>query len=463
MRTERGASGLFIAVILILVAAVALAILALTGGSANIERGTQVADRFKVLEAALQQYVTANGRLPCPANPALDTGDADPVAASAVCNSAQGTVPWKAIGVRREDAIDSWGGKIAYRVFAGNTGLTQATGASMVNCDTVEPGPAGVDASGLCRATQNTTEAEFLAGKGLVVAAFGTALADVAYVLISHGPTGLGAFTTAGTQKMLPASAGELANTSAAGPFVAQAASAQGVAPGDAAHYDDVLAYARIGDLIRRAGMGGRNWPDAAGGPVGITFDAPTVSAAAGTPVSPGGVGQNTLNFTGAQVSGRGTGASLTEIAFDSLGGYGGLGVATGGSNLIQSSADEFLRISFTETGFTKLGITLNDFGVYGFLLFELVEFRFYLDDTAVGSTVTGVSCNFDGALASFSVDVATAFNRVDIVPIPAFNFFGAPGITAFLVSEVKACPATEATCRTVLDDPANPFNTRCT
>jgi hypothetical protein len=139
-----------------------------------------------------------------------------------------------------------------------------------------------------------------------------------------------------------------------------------------------------------------------------------------------------------------------------------GLGWTAGGSNLIQSGADEFLRIDFTDGGFTQFAATLNDFGYYGFFLLELVEFRFYIGDAQVGSAVTGVSCSFDGALASFSMNVGTPFNRVDIVPVPAFNFFGAPGVTAFLVSEVKACTAADATCRTSLDDPAVLANARC-
>jgi type II secretory pathway pseudopilin PulG len=201
-RSQRGASGLFIAVILLLVAAGALAIFALTRGVAQVERGTQSSDRFKVLQDALVQYVSANGRLPCPANPAIDTGDAEPAVASAVCNFPAGTVPWKAIGVRKDDAIDPWGGKISYRVYTGAAGsLTQADGASMVDCDTAEPLPLkGTAAGGLCNSTHGTTENEFLNGKGLQVTSFGVVSNNAAYVLISHGPSGLGEFTTAGIQ-----------------------------------------------------------------------------------------------------------------------------------------------------------------------------------------------------------------------------------------------------------------------
>ena len=139
---QRGASGLFVAIILLLVAAGALAILALSRGTAQIERGTQVSDRFKLLQNALQQYVAANGRLPCPANPTLDTGEENPAVPGAVCLSPGQAVPWKVIGVRMEDTIDPWGGKITYFVYTGGAGsLTQAGGASMVDCDLDEPPP----------------------------------------------------------------------------------------------------------------------------------------------------------------------------------------------------------------------------------------------------------------------------------------------------------------------------------
>lgn len=471
-RSQSGASGIFVAVVLILIAAAIIAAVALTRGTAQVERGNLASDQFARIHLGLVQYVAANGRLPCPANPALDVGDAEPAAASAACSFPQGTVPWKTIGIPRADSIDPWGGKIAYRVFSGATGLTQDGGASMVNCEDLpahEPAPQAVTANGLCSTgatpeANDTTEAAFLVNKGLPITTFGTASTNAAYVLVSHGPSGLGAFATGGVQKMpLPANADELANLNAAGPFVARAASASGVDPTSAAHYDDLLASATVESLIRAAGRNGRNWPDTAAAALSLVFDAARVSAAAGAPVTPGsGVGATTLTFGNAQVTGVAAGAAPTEMAYGENAGYGGLGVNGGGSPMIQSSANELLRIEFAEN-FQKLGVTLNHFGFYGFFYVELVEFRFFLDSTAVGTKVTGVSCSFDGQLASFTMDAGAAFNRVEIVPLEAFNFFGAPGITALLVSEVKACPASDPACRTALDDPANAANSRCT
>jgi hypothetical protein len=163
-------------------------------------------------------------------------------------------------------------------------------------------------------------------------------------------------------------------------------------------------------------------------------------------------VGQTTVAFTGAQVSGVGSGGVAADVAFDVVGGVGGIGVATGGSALVQSSANEFLRIDI-ERG-TKFAVTLGDFGTIG-ALFEIVEFKFYLGSSPV-ATVLKSGCNLDGGLASFSIPVGTVFDRIEITPLPSSDGMSGTGITAFLVSEIRACEAAAATCETSLATLAN-------
>ena len=470
---QRGAVGALVIAIMVIVLLGLAATYLLSRIAGSSDEVTQTTRRLASAAEALDAFAGSAQRLPCPADPAADSG-VEVQAGPATCTfAATGTLPWRTIGLKREDAYDTWGRKITYRVYTGNNGsLTQAGGASMVDCDITEAAPGGTTATagsvgGLCNPganiyERNTTPAQFLNNKGLNLDNLGTAHnGTVAYVLVSHGATGLGGFSVSGAQLTLPAG-DERNNTRETGPFTIKAFSDVDVPATSGVHFDDVLAFRTVEELARRANLAARDWPELATAAGGILFDAATVSAAAGAPVTSGGVGQNTLNFAGAQVSGRGSGAALGEISFDTLGGYGGIGVATGGSNLIQSGADEFLRIDFTGGGFTKFAVTLNDFGRYGFLLLEIVEFRFFIGDTPVGPAVIGVSCSDDGALASFSMDVGTPFNRVDIVPAPATNFFGPPGITAFLVSEVKACTASDPICRTSLDDPAVVANARC-
>jgi hypothetical protein len=348
----------------------------------------------------------------------------------------------------------------------------------MVYCDTAPAGTGTEAGTGLCKGRpsmggvatdRNTSPADFLDNKGLSLTDQGTAYnSSVAYVLISHGATGLGGYTVSGARLDMP-TGDERTNTRETGAFTIKAFSDVDVAATSGQHFDDVIAYRTVADLVRRANLVARDWFDPPAVPPPALFNRDNVVAAGGNPPASGGggVGTSALTFAGATVTGIGSSSTPTELGFgDGSGGsgQGGLGVGTGSNFMLQSSANELLRIEFTEP-FTKFAVTLNDFGFYydpdNFWV-ELVEFRFYLSNAPVGSSLFGISCSDDGLLASFSMDVAAQFDRVDIVPIPAFNFFGDPGITAFLVSEVKTCKASDATCRTTLDDPSNTQNTRC-
>jgi hypothetical protein len=222
---------------------------------------------------SLDQFAAANARLPCPTDPTLDTG-LEAQATAARCSFDQGTLPWKTLGMNHDDAIDGWGRKLSYRVYDGNAGsLTQPGGVSMVECDTVEPllgAKTGVAASlgGLCVSNadyrlRSTTPANFLAGKGFTLTDFGTVHTDVAYVVISHGATGLGGYTVSGVQMDLPGGGGdERGNTNDTGAFTIRAFSDPDTAATSNAHFDDLLVYRTLPDLIRRAGLSARDWPE---------------------------------------------------------------------------------------------------------------------------------------------------------------------------------------------------------
>jgi hypothetical protein len=447
---ERGLSILFVAVVLIVVAGAALAFLALTRTSGGVDRSAETTAHLAKIAAALEQFAGTAERLPCPANPALDTGDAEPNSATTVCGYPNGTVPWRTIGLRREDAIDAWGSKISYRVFSGATGLTQAGGASMVHCDTVEPAPAGVSAAGLCKATHDTTEAQFLAGKGLALNDFGAPVTDAAYVLISHGPTGLGAYTATGTQRQpLPGSADETSNLAAAGPFVAKAA-VTGVSPESATHFDDVLAYRKLADFVRRANLAARDWPEPP--PFAdVTLDTATISAAVGHSVSYGSLGTATLNLQNATLTAFDGGGSQ-NISFQSQDGTEGIG-GTAGTPGISSASSEGVRI-YVSTKTRQLAVTLNGFGRLtgggGPPREDRAEFRFF-DGAAQVYSVTKTACRNDPKLATFSIDATVDFDRVEIRALPTTE----STTTEFYLSQFKTC-ASGVTCATSLATPAN-------
>ena len=454
-RGERGLSILFVAVVLIVVAAGTLAFLAFTRTTDDVQRASTTTANLVKAQAALEQFASTAARLPCPANPAIDTGDAEPSAASANCTYPAGTIPWRAIGLRREDSLDAWGWKISYRVYAGTKGLTQAGGASMVDCDTVEPTPAGATPNGLCKTTHDTTETQFLAGKGLSVSDFGAPLVnDVAYVLISHGPSGLGAYTTSGGQKQpIPVNADELKNLGSVGPFVARAA-VTSVAPEDATHFDDVLLYRRLADFVKHANLAARDWPEPPAPPptfANLTFDTATLSAATGSPASYGDTGQASIGFPNATVSASDSGGT-ENLSFATSGGYEGIG-GMNGTPLISSASAETLRVDLTVKA-QELGVTFFDFGRQGGSgnPREQVTFTFYNAGTQVGAPVTGQGCRADGSIATFSLDVGADFDRVDIQAIPPTS---GSSPTEFLFVELLSCAAA-TTCKTSLSTPSN-------
>lgn len=437
--------------------------------------------RLKVAQTALEAYAAASARLPCPADPsaalgaAADGVAAPDAAAAGKCAFPTGTLPWKTLGMRRDDAIDPWGRKLSYRVYAGNNGsLTQPNGLRMVGCDTVEDSPGGATAvdgptfvGGLCRGDlpntdvllRNTTPAQFLAGKGLKLTDMDAPqYDDVAYVILSHGETGFGGYIAASGAAMPGAPGGdEGKNTQDTGPFTIKAHSGYDIEASLATHFDDLLVYRRLPELIQRIGLGARDWFDM--GTTTLRFSQSNVSAAVGSTVTPGSsTGQSTINFANAgEVRGLTGGSTPTAITLDTSASTEGIGVAGGGSNMLQSSNNESLQVRFVLGGRT-LGLTLTNIGSYvsgGVTYYEVVQLTFYRNEVQVGNQVYG-GCGFaDGGVGNLSVDAATVgdiFDRVDIAPLPAYNGSTLSGTSSFLVAEVKACDS-GVTCKTSLDD----------
>ena len=446
MLRQRGASGAFILAILafIMVGILAAAALRRTTGS-NVDRDTTIS-RLAHAADALDAFAAGAGRLPCPADPTLDTGDEDVFGGTTNCNSNQGTVPWRTIGLARSESFDAWNRKISYRVYDGATGLTQAGGASMVDCDTNEATPiAAIPANGLCPATHDMTPAQFIAGKGLKVTDMGTLHSDAAYVLISHGPTGMGGYTSTGAQLDAPVG-DERDNTLAAGNavtgFMIRAFSDPDTAVNTATHFDDLLAYRSITDLAKRANLPARNWPDDV--LASVTFDRNTVKAALGG-TSPGSdTGQATIAFTGVTVTAF-TSGGTEDIGFSGSGGTDAIGGVAGGSSGLVSTGGEGLQLDLDENA-ARFAVTLKDFDSP-----EVAELKFWTVSGVTATIVTtfaqtsSTTGGGGSTTTSFCVDVpavtsnlAAVFNRVEIRPQPTAG--GAA--SSFGLAEIKACGA---------------------
>jgi hypothetical protein len=447
--------------VLLIVGFYALYTLSRVTGSGDEREDTQ--KRLAAAAAALERFAAATGRLPCPADGAGNTGLEQQASASTCTHGATGTLPWLTLGLAGDAGLDAWGRKISYRVYTGNKGsFTQPGGVNMVNCDTVEPSPGGTtpnvgSAGGLCNAGtdiygRNTTPQQFVAGKGLTLDDFGTNYADVAYVLISHGATGAGAWTIAGTMLDLP-TGDERNNTRETGPFTAKAFSPPDTAFNAATHFDDQLAYRRIGDLAARINLAARDWPE------GAIFNAATMAAAVGSSAY-GDTNRNTFNFMGNAYSS--SGGSGGNFSFATSGGIEGIGVVGDGSNSL--SATEFIRVDLAGPA-ARIGLALNDFGTFTVLqkYREQAQIRFYKFNSStssfdlVGAPIAKQACRSGSVLATFLMEPTVSgstFDRVEMQPLLVEpNLFGLSSF--FLISEFAACQAPSA-CGTTLSSSSN-------
>ena len=143
------------------------------------------------IQDALMGFAISNGRLPCPADPSIATGQTGAgIERAPPCTSSNsaGVLPWATLGV---DETDAWGNRYTYRV---SSDFADAVGSATYGC-TPSPAPA-LSTFAIC--SSGTLDVLSAASGGTTVAI------DVPAVIISHGKNAAGAYTTQGTQ--LPAS-----------------------------------------------------------------------------------------------------------------------------------------------------------------------------------------------------------------------------------------------------------------
>lgn len=317
-RRQRGA--MMLVVVLVILVAALTALVNMTGELvASAGRRVSVTEATLTrLQKAMVTFAATHQRVPCPARPSGAThpgwpDDVSPLAlpASSSCLYPAGVVPWNALGLSQEEATDEWGRLISLRVYDGSIGLTQDKGASAVSCDTDNSNTQNVEptSSGLCSTAggkNDTLRSHFITytsfgttpsfNKGLNVFDFGADPAtanvtNVAFVLISHGPSGLGGYVTSGAQ--VPGMTNvtrDYANTQATPSFfIRQGASAADVIPGASGHFDDVVTYLKIADLLLLAEQDARDWPE--------VDEAPTITAATTTDMTVASVNPSAPHF----------------------------------------------------------------------------------------------------------------------------------------------------------------------
>ena len=170
-----------------------------------------IADTHRVMDQineALVGFTQANGRLPCPASPLLQTG-LDATAGTEQytapsCTVQVGVIPWATLGVPETDA---WGRRFTYRVapvfsdaIAQNTWntTTPATQTAWLDCTTPTPTPTQ-SSFALC-----SLGAIAVLDRAITpitgVHTTSTVGSGLAAVFLSHGKNGYGAFQPNGVQ-----------------------------------------------------------------------------------------------------------------------------------------------------------------------------------------------------------------------------------------------------------------------
>jgi hypothetical protein len=451
VRAQRGVSLLLILVMLVLLVGF-LATYALTRTASFLVDETATAARLKKVGDALDSYAASAKRLPCPANPATDTGE-EVTATASTCSFDEGTLPWKTIGLGRADGYDEWGFKLSYRVYVngGDGSLTQPRGIDMTHCDSGQTTSDALAAGRVCTESNdpyahNQSSTLFLTNKGLRLIDNGTDLSNRAYVVISHGQTALGAYTSSGSRMELPV--GDERDNAGTGPYRIKAFSDSDTPATNAQHFDDLLFFRTVEDVAKRAGLAARDWPEH------VRFDSATVSAAVGN--SNANTGRNSFTANGVTVT-----ASSGNVSFSSADGTSGIGVVTAVNDYTLQNG-EYLRLEFPQLS-SKAVLTLSGFGYFDLLgtrFREQVRLRFYNGSSPVGTTYLRQACSIgvDGlaTLVLQPSDVGGIFTTIEIEGENITPNLFIPLSSSFLIAEATACGPTATSCQTGLATTAN-------
>jgi prepilin-type N-terminal cleavage/methylation domain-containing protein len=292
----RGFSLLEIAIVLVIVGLVMAASLKAGVTYMSMEKRRVTIARLDALDMAFVNFVSRNKRLPCPADGAIPSGAANAGieqrnAANGVCSTMnRGVVPWVALGIPESEAQDGWFNRITYRVRSAtaaipNTGFTSNESLDMTSCD-----PAGSavrvnrvinihnvstcvqNTPGVCdlpNVTGCTSVFNFLNARGIEIrdGTPGNILMDpaagngAAYVLISHGDNGAGAYSVSGViqvAKGVAASPLETQNRNNLALQTYYTDAQQNIGVAGATHFDDILTYPSLHSVINKAQLGAR-------------------------------------------------------------------------------------------------------------------------------------------------------------------------------------------------------------
>lgn len=432
IRRQSGAIAGVVVIVLILVIFALVLARSLSRSQPELEQDRRTRENLQRVSDALVAFASLNQRLPCPAQGTDATGStAAPAGASVACTDDAGVVPWTTLALRKEDSLDGWGRKISYRVYSGATGFTRTAGTNMTDCNTDATATGTAVATCDSTSAHTTAPADFLMGKGITVTGVANPLA---FVLVSHGSSGVGAYGAEVNVRLLPTSPGdEWRNTQSTSPYKSNARSDPSVAVTDVNHFDDVVSYVAVTDLIAGAKLGARAW-GVPPPPASQDFNAAALAPYVTGPTDYN-TGQNSLVFGNITVTAFGD--TARNVSFGQA--NEGIGTIGTGSNsasaaTVNSGSNEFLRFTVTLPA-RYFGIQLITFGGS-----ERVRFTFFLAGSQVGSSITKTACH--ASFANYILDSGASFDKIEVRPIVN----GGTNST-LLVGSVAFCPASQPTC----------------
>ncbi len=180
---DDGVAGVLIAILVSIAAFSALAVFMskYVGPHREITRLQRSDANAGIVQEAIFAYLNVNGTLPCPDTGTAGDGTAD------TCNSSgttAGTLPWRTLGLSREDAVDGYGTFFSYIVSATSKDVCVSVGNDY-------------DSSAAREYT-----GEYISNTELEVRTIGSTDGTGAYlpfVVFSHGPNKLGGISSSGT------------------------------------------------------------------------------------------------------------------------------------------------------------------------------------------------------------------------------------------------------------------------
>ena len=212
-RQQRGFTLVEMGVTLAIVGILLTGLIMALSAQQDATREAQTRRQLAQAREALYGFAMSEGRLPCPADPTIASGAAgageerfdETNGCIGAAVSGNGVLPWATLGLAE---FDPYGFRFSYRVdlrFA--RPVEDAPSLADYNCDPVASDFPSQSAFALC--SRGGLEVRRLAGASAIA---GVLPLGLPAIILSHGPNGAGAYTTAGTQ-VPGGSADELENS----------------------------------------------------------------------------------------------------------------------------------------------------------------------------------------------------------------------------------------------------------